>query len=393
MSVSPARKAVRQTPIAPIEGNLALVAAMRRAVPFAARHRGPLAAFALLSVLVGCQLAPFTGRRQFVAVPEQQEIELGRSAWEETLAQNTLSSAANAELVEQVGRRLAAVADRPAYQWEFKLIASEQQNAFALPGGKVALYEGILPICRNEAGLAVVMSHEIAHVLARHGNERMSQQGAVKIAGGVLDGMTADDAEKQERWRNAFGVASQYGLLLPYSRTHESEADSIGLMLMAKAGYDPEEAPRFWQRFASAGGKKPIEFFSTHPSDEHRAGQLNMLLPQALAVYQKAPEKYGAGLALSLPPRSTGSAASSQIAAAAAPRKTAGGNILPAAFSEEFVPPIARQRTDDAAPAVDSAPPVASTHETPAPFPGASAAAPPADSTGTWKPSSHRGPQ
>ncbi len=202
---------------------------------------------------------------------------MGVSAYEEMMAEETPSrSQYNQAMVQRVGERIAAVAGRPDYQWEFRLIQSEQMNAFALPGGKVAIYEGILPVCQNEAGLAVVMSHEIAHALARHGGERMSQTAVVKGAEKLLDTVTQDKEEQQRKLlMSVYGAASQYGVILPYSRSHESEADAIGIILMAKAGYDPREAPGFWDRFASVkSGDEPLEFMSTHPSDATRAAAL-----------------------------------------------------------------------------------------------------------------------
>lgn len=246
----------------------------------------------------GCRSTPVTGRRQLLIVPETQEIAMGASAYQELLANETLSTNPKyLEMVQRVGERLAAVADRPDYDWEFRVIASDEQNAFALPGGKVAIYEGILPICENEAGLAVVMAHEIAHALARHGGERMSQ---AAIANGVQKGVELATREQSEANRNmmlsAYGVASKYGVLLPYSRKQESEADHIGLMLMAKAGYNPEEAPEFWERFSAAhAGQATPEFLSTHPSDDRRAGDLRQLLPKAIEYYAAAPVRYGNG--------------------------------------------------------------------------------------------------
>jgi predicted Zn-dependent protease len=308
--------------------------------------------------LVGCQNAPISGRAQLMAVPEQEETRLGMERWNELLAQERLSTdQVHAELVEHVGRRIAAVAGRPDFAWEFKLFDSTEPNAIALPGGKVAVYEGILPVCENEAGLAVVMSHEIAHVLARHGGERMSQQGAVKLGSGVVDKLTKDsDEEKRMRWLNAYGAAARYGVILPYSRTHESEADSIGLMLMARAGYDPEEAVRFWERFAQSNGSQPPEFLSTHPCDAHRAADLKGLLPQALALYRAAPDKIGIGVAISLPANS--GSTSNEIRLADHESHVGGAeNVVPAAFEGEFVPPIQRTRNPDTHSSSSSSPP------------------------------------
>ena len=246
----------------------------------------------------GCHTVPQTGRKQVLVLPEAQEIAMGVSAYEETLATEPLSqNAALVEMVNRVGRRIASAADRPDYQWEFVVLQKDEPNVFCLPGGKVAVYEGILPICQTEAGLAVVMSHEVAHALARHGGERMSQglisdsiEQVVRI--GTADRSEADRAKVMQ----AYGAVSQYGVLLPYSREHESEADSIGLNLMAKAGYDPAEAPRFWQRFAAMHTTaQPIEFMSTHPSDMRRAEALEAQLSAAQELYAQASEQFGIG--------------------------------------------------------------------------------------------------
>lgn len=255
-------------------------------------------ALALVMFLSGCRTAPITGRRQMLAISEPTEIQMGLEGYQEVIRTSAPSTNQQAsELVTRVGQRIAAVSGRPDYQWEFRLLASPEPNAFCLPGGKVAVYEGILPICQNEAGLAVVMSHEIGHALARHGGERMSQRY-------VLDGVQSTVSYvTQGQWpqqhaalMKAYGLGTQYGIVLPYSRAHESEADHIGLMLMAKAGYDPTEAPKFWRRFAQGhAGQQPPEFMSTHPNDENRAQALSQLLPQAVSIYQSTPTKFGTG--------------------------------------------------------------------------------------------------
>ena len=248
---------------------------------------------------VGCRTTPITGRRQLLVMPESEEIQMGLSAFQETLATESPSSNAHwQEITRRVGNRIAQVANRPDYQWEFQLVASPQMNAFALPGGKVAIYEGILPICENEAGLAVVMSHEIAHALARHGGERISHEMAVSGLGKVVDWATQNrTAFARQSVATAFGIASKYGVVLPYSRKHESEADHMGMILMARAGYDPREAPLFWQRFgqAQANSDAKIEFLSTHPADERRATDLRSLLHEAISEYEMAPVKLGLG--------------------------------------------------------------------------------------------------
>ena len=290
----------------------------------------------LIVVYAGCRSAPITGRKQMLLLPEDQEVSLGATAYQETVAKEKLSTNAQYnEMVQRVGQRIAAVSDRKDYQWEFKVIASPQQNAFCLPGGKVAIHEGILPICESEAGLAVVMSHEIAHALARHGGERISQGYAVEAARQAMAYATrTQEQQRQEMILKAYGAASEYGVILPYSRKHEAEADHIGLMLMSKAGYDPAEAPRFWQRFAAANtGEKPMEFFSTHPSDANRAAALMGLLPDAQKLYAEAPTRVGRGemiAAAAPPPPAGGTPAAS----------TAGGT--PAALSNQRVaaPPL-----------------------------------------------------
>ncbi len=254
--------------------------------------------------LAGCRTTPLTGRRQIMLVPEQHEITMGEQGYQEILNTEKISSREKyKEIIERVGHRIAAVAGRPDYKWEFNLIESANMNAFALPGGKVAVYEGLLDVCQNEAGLAVVMSHEVAHVLARHGGERMSQTALINSIQKMIETSTKDkEAHDRELVMAVYGAASQYGISLPFSRHHESEADQIGLMLMADAGYDPREAPRFWERFAAAQGtEKPIEFLSTHPSDERRASDLRKLIPEAVARYEKCDTKIALGEQLTRP--------------------------------------------------------------------------------------------
>ncbi len=251
----------------------------------------------------GCRTAPVTGRKQLVIMPEQSEIALGLQAYEQATVDVPPSNNEQATaMVRRVGQRIADQSGRSDYQWEFRLLGSSEQNAFALPGGKVAIYDGILPICQNEAGLAVVMSHEVAHALAHHGGERMSHDQAIGIGRHALDFvLQRQSADRRELMLQAYGAASKYGVQLPYSRHQESEADHIGLMLMSRAGYDPAEAPKFWTRFGGVGGDaegKPPEFLSTHPSDERRAADLQGLLPEAQQLYLAAPAKFGLGESL-----------------------------------------------------------------------------------------------
>ncbi|QDV71677.1 TPR repeat-containing protein YfgC precursor [Rosistilla carotiformis] len=250
----------------------------------------------------GCRTAPITGRKQLLIYPEGKEMSLGSEAYGEVTKETPLSENPQyTALVQRVGQRIAAVAGRSDFEWEFKTLQSEEQNAFCLPGGKVAVYEGILPICQNEAGLAVVMGHEIAHALARHGGERMSQNAAVQGVQTAASYILQNQEEtKKEMIFKAYGMATEYGVLLPFSRKHESEADEIGITLMANAGYDPAEAPKFWTRFGAAGtGEKQPEFLSTHPSDERRSQDLEALLPAARTLYEQAAERIGLGEAIS----------------------------------------------------------------------------------------------
>ncbi|MEZ6117862.1 MAG: M48 family metallopeptidase [Pirellulaceae bacterium] len=225
-------------------------------------------------------------------VSQDKEVSLGQQSFQQVLAEETPSQNQQyVEMVNRVGQRIAAVAGRPDFQWEFKVIASQEMNAFCLPGGKVAIYEGILPICQSEAGLAVVMSHEIAHALARHGSERMSHSYAVDSVGKAVNYVLQNnEADMQQKVAQAYGMASKYGVILPYSRKHETEADYIGMLLMAKAGYDPREAPRFWDRFSQHSGNSQPEFLSTHPADERRAHDLFEKLPEAIDIYDNQTE-------------------------------------------------------------------------------------------------------
>ncbi len=266
--------------------------------------RGRVVLLLLLACAAGCvRDTPVTGRKQVLLMPESQEVSMGVTAYQEIL--NTETPSTNPqyiELVNRVGKRIAN-ATGEQYDWEFKVIASDVQNAFCLPGGKVAIYEGILPVCQNEAGLAVVMSHEIAHAVARHGGERLSQGMMTNSAKKAVAWVTQDfEQANREITLAAFGVATEVGFILPYSRKHESEADQMGLVYMAKAGYDPSEAPRFWTRFATAasGSEKQPEFLSTHPSDERRAQDLAAQLPAALELYKQASAQFGLGQVIPL---------------------------------------------------------------------------------------------
>ncbi len=247
----------------------------------------------LIAVLIGCATIPVTGRKSFNLIPESQEIALGLDSYQQILSESeVVESGPELALVRRVGARIAAASDRPTYEWEFNLIKDDKAvNAFCLPGGKVAVYTGILPVTQNEAGLATVVAHEIAHAIARHGGERMTDDLAFQIGGMGLEALLS---QRSPATRNvllaAYGVGGQIGVLLPFSRSEESEADHIGLVYMAKAGYDPREALHFWERMEEeGGGQSPPEWLSTHPSHGSRIKQLQEWMPEALSYYKPAP--------------------------------------------------------------------------------------------------------
>lgn len=246
----------------------------------------------LLAAVAGCTTVPVTGRKAFNLIPESQAIALGADAYQQALAGSDLvRSGPQHDQVVRVGRRIAAVSGRPDYEWEFSLIDDDEMvNAFALPGGKVAVYTGILPVAQDDDGLATVMAHEVAHAIAQHGSERMTDQLAVQLGGMGLEALLG---QKSEATRNlvlaAYGVGAQVGVLLPFGRAQESEADHIGLVFMARAGYDPRAAVGFWERMSQLGdGARPPEFLSTHPNPETRVRDLEAWMPEALREYEKA---------------------------------------------------------------------------------------------------------
>jgi predicted Zn-dependent protease len=257
--------------------------------PSRSRLPGLLGLVAIVG-LAACQTAPYTGRSQLQLISADEEAQLGIESYRQILQKSKVSTDPQLNaLVTRVGSRIAAATGRSDLQWEYTVIEDDQANAFALPGGKIAVYTGILPITRDETGLAVVVGHEVAHVIARHGGERISQQTAAQLGlslAGSLAGAMSSPATAQMIGA-ALGVGAQYGVLLPFSRGQESEADHIGLILMAKAGYDPRAARDLWIRMAQASkGQKPPEFLSTHPSERTRITQIEGWLPEALTYYR-----------------------------------------------------------------------------------------------------------
>lgn len=248
----------------------------------------------IFSLLLGCVQTPFTQRPSEDRMPVAQEIALGEEAYREIIKREKISQDPQLiEMVERVGRQLAAVSAMPNLSWEFTLIESNPKNIFVLPGGKVIIYTGILPVCANEAGLAAVMSHQIAHTTAGHGVNRLSPHIA-------KEGTATPAGLSHSRDKNdilaALGAHTAEEFVWPYDPRHESAADEIGMNLMAKAGYDPMEAERLWDRFNKMKkGSRVPEILSTHPIDLTRLGAIRRLLPKANRVYRMNPLKHGLG--------------------------------------------------------------------------------------------------
>jgi predicted Zn-dependent protease len=254
-----------------------------------------LAIFCL--IVTGCSTVPLTGRKQLNLVSNDEMLASSFQQYGEYLKTATISKdKKNTDMVVKVGKRIAGAVEQylknngmesqiQEYQWEFHLIADATPNAFCMPGGKIVVYEGILPYTLDETGLAVVMGHEVAHAVAKHSNERMSQQMVVAIGGEAVNLAVSKKSELVKTLApTVYGLGSQVAVVLPYSRSHESEADHIGLIFMAMAGYDPAQAEGFWVRMSQQGGKTP-EFMSTHPSDETRAAKIRSWLPEAKKYY------------------------------------------------------------------------------------------------------------
>jgi predicted Zn-dependent protease len=252
--------------------------------------------------LVACSKNPITGRNQAKLVPETELRSMAAQQYQQFLSSNkVVSSSGNrdAEMVNRVGQRITKAVeqffqqqgraqDLEGYQWEYKLVDSKEVNAWCMPGGKIVVYTGLLPITQNEAALAAVMGHEVAHAVFYHSNERVSQ-GLLQQLGGVALQVAASSqpAATQDLLMSAYGVGSQVGVLLPFSRKHELEADHYGLIFAAIAGYNPQEAVALWQRMeAASNGQKPPEFLSTHPSEGRRIEQLQKYMPEALKYYK-----------------------------------------------------------------------------------------------------------
>ena len=260
-----------------------------------------LTVFILCSLLAACATVPLTERKSLRLIPDSELLSLSDEQYAKVLKESKLSTdRRKVQMVTRVGKRIASAAEEflkesqaekkiRNYQWEFNVIEDDKTaNAWCMPGGKVAVYTGILPFTRNEAGLAVVIGHEVAHAIAEHGNERMSEALLAQLGGVALAvALEEQPEETQQLYMAAYGVTANVAFLLPYSRLHESEADRIGLTIMAKAGYNPNEAVRFWQTMSEQGGSRPPTLLSTHPAPEARIEKIKSFIPEAMQHYKR----------------------------------------------------------------------------------------------------------
>ncbi|MDD5150114.1 MAG: M48 family metallopeptidase [Flavobacterium sp.] len=251
----------------------------------------------ILLLIMACATNPFTGKKSINFVSNSELFPSSFQQYGTFLKENkVVVGTSDAKRVENVGMKIRAAAERwlkangqsqylNGYQWEYKLVENKEVNAWCMPGGKIVVYSGILPITKDDAGLATVMGHEVSHALANHGAQRMSAAQLQQIgAVGVAVATGNQSAEQQQMWQQYYGIGSEVGVMLPFSRSHESEADKIGLTLMAIAGYNPDQAITFWERMAAnSGGNKSPEFLSTHPADATRIANLKKLVPEAKA--------------------------------------------------------------------------------------------------------------
>ena len=261
-----------------------------------------LLAVAMTLLIMACATNPFTGKSTLALVGNNEIFPSAFQQYKQFLSESKIvTGTADAKKIETIGTKIKVAAEKwlgangqsnylDGYQWEYKLIESKDVNAWCMPGGKIVFYTGILPICKTDGGIACVMGHEVSHALANHGQQRMSAGLLQQLGGaGVAMATGSKSQETQQLAMTAYGAATQYGGMLPFSRNHETEADQIGLLLMAIAGYNPDESITFWERMSSAssGGNKPPEFMSTHPADATRIANLRTLIPQVKAEAAK----------------------------------------------------------------------------------------------------------
>ena len=268
-------------------------------------NRRSFVSLIVITFLIGCSTVPITGRRQLSFIPQNQLIASSNDSYHQLLSESKISEdKEKTQMVVNVGKRIASSAEQfmrenrmekeiQNYHWEFKLIQDDKTvNAFCMPGGKIAVYTGILPITQDESGLAVVLGHEVAHALANHGGERMSQLLLAQMGATTLSAALSQQPQQtRQLLLQVYGIGANVGVILPYSRSHELEADHIGLILMARAGYDPRTAIPFWQRMNEKAGKRPPEFLSTHPAPMKRIEDIRNELPEAMKYYKQSTNK------------------------------------------------------------------------------------------------------
>jgi len=243
-------------------------------------------------LFISCTKVPVTGRKQFIMVNQAEEMQLGLQSAKEILATQKLSkNPTQNNMVQRVGKKIAKITGKNDYEWEFFVIDNKEANAFCLPGGKVFVYSGIFKYIANDAELASILGHEIGHALARHGAERMSRGILAQAGGQVLRSVMVGKGDPQTTAlvMEAFGIGTELGVMLPHSRTQEYEADHIGLVLMAKAGYNPNSALKFWNKFSKSGETSP-EYLSSHPAPKNRIATIKKLIPQVMPLYLKSKE-------------------------------------------------------------------------------------------------------
>ncbi len=257
------------------------------------------ALFLMMLLLASCSSVPFTGRRQLQLVSNQEVIALSLQQYQDFMRTAPVERGSDgAKMVTRIGSRIASAVETfytnkgykselEYFSWEFNLVKDNSVNAFAMPGGKVVIFTGLLPVTQTEDALAVVIGHEIAHVLARHSNERLSQQVALHYGGSIAGGLLGNSQATKQLGNTVFGLGAQFGVMMPYARKQEYEADEIGLIIMAMAGYNPQIAVPFWTRMAqSSGGANVPEFLSTHPTDSKRIANIEMIMPNVMQYYK-----------------------------------------------------------------------------------------------------------
>lgn len=257
-----------------------------------------LTALIAIFVLASCSKNPFTGKRDLALVPNSTLFPMAFQQYDDFLQDNkVVTNTKDAEMVKKVGQKIAQAAQQylnaegqqgylKNYKWEYHLVKSDEVNAWCMPGGKIVVYSGILPITQDEAGLAVVLGHEVSHALLNHGQRRMSQSELQQI-GSLAGNVALSNTKYGDIFNQAYGVGTQLGVMLPYSRKFESQADKLGLTLMAIAGYDPSAAVQLWERMSQQGGQEPPEFLSTHPSNQTRINKIRNLVPEAKSTAKK----------------------------------------------------------------------------------------------------------